>query len=386
MKTWSNSKVFAAACMGMLLFGIVFLSLGTISTFIQQKFGLAPAGVASLAASLPFGMLAGTILFGPVADRYGYKYLLVLSSLLIMISLEMIAYAPTILFLQISFFLIGMGGGIINGATNALSADIATGSKGSKLSLLGVFFGIGALGMPVLIGGLSKIWNYETIISMVGLCLIIPIAYFLFIHFPEPKQKQGFPLKQGMGLLRDPVLLLFGFILFFESGIEGMVSNWTTTFLGNGNIPVDKALYALSVQVAAMVVARLILSRLLNKWSPRTILFMCLSIILAGSLLLFFAHSYLLVLIAMILFGIGCAAGFPVILGFTGDRYPQLSGTAFGIVIIIALIGNTCLNYSTGILSKTAGISFFPLLLALCTVIMIVLLGFVRRFPADRAD
>lgn len=374
MPNFSNNRVFAAACMGMLLFGIVFLSLGSISTFIQTRFGLNATGAASLASSLPFGMLAGTIGFGPVADRYGYKYLLVFSSLLIIIALETIASASSLFLLQLSFFGIGMGGGAINGATNALASDITSESKGARLSLLGVFFGIGALGMPLLMGILTNTMNYETVISIVGFVIVIPVIYFLFTNFPEPKQKQGFPLKQGVALLREPILLLMGMILFFESGLEGMVSNWTTTFLGSVHFPVEKALFALSVQVAALMAGRLLLSRLLKEFPPSLLLFICISLVITGSLLLFLSHSSLWVIVALVLCGFGFAAGFPVILGFTGELYPQLSGTAFSIVIIMALIGNTVLNYVTGLLSGNTEIRYFPLLMATCAIIMAILL------------
>jgi FHS family glucose/mannose:H+ symporter-like MFS transporter len=375
MKNYQSDRTFAAACLGMLLFGIAFLSLGTVSTFIQTKFGLSQAQAASLASSLPLGMLAGTIIFGPVADRFGYKYLLVVSSLCIAVALNLMAIASGLKILQLSFFIIGMGGGVINGATNALSADITEEKKGARLSLLGVFFGIGALGMPALMGILTKQWNYETIISCVGLAVLMPAVYFLMIRFPDPKQKQGFPIKQGLSLLRDPILILIGMVLFFESGLEGMVSNWTTTYLENGNIQTNKALFALSVQVAALVAARLVLAGLLKKFSSLKLFAFCIGLVMAGSLLLFFRVNFTMVLSGMVLLGFGFAAGFPVMLGITGERYPTLSGTAFSIVIIMALIGNTLLNYLTGILSNTLGIKFFPLLMVVCALLM---LGFLR--------
>ncbi|HPT32780.1 MAG TPA: MFS transporter, partial [Prolixibacteraceae bacterium] len=168
MRNFCRGKILVAAYIGMLLFGIAFLSLGTVSTFLQAKFSLSPSSTASLASSLPFGMLAGTLLFGPVADRFGYKYLLVIPALLIVLAMELLARAQALWVLQVSFFLIGAGGGALNGATNALVADVTEENKGAELSLLGVFFGIGALGMPALMGILTKTIAYETVISATG--------------------------------------------------------------------------------------------------------------------------------------------------------------------------------------------------------------------------
>lgn len=379
MRNFCRGKILVAAYIGMLLFGIAFLSLGTVSTFLQAKFSLSPSSTASLASSLPFGMLAGTLLFGPVADRFGYKYLLVIPALLIVLAMELLARAQALWVLQVSFFLIGAGGGALNGATNALVADVTEENKGAELSLLGVFFGIGALGMPALMGILTKTIAYETIISATGWILLLPAIFFMLTAFPDPKQKQGFPVGKGIALLREPLLIIAGLILFFESGLEGMVSNWTTTFLANRNISADKALFALSVQVVALVVARLMLSRLLRKFPPLSVLFLCLLLLGAGSLLLYFGAGYGIALVSMVLFGFGFAAGFPVVLGIIGERYPTLSGTAFGMVIMMALIGNTLLNYLTGIVSQAWGIGFFPLLLTICIVIMVGILLVLKR-------
>ena len=378
-RTYHRGWVFGAACTGMLLFGMAFLSLGTISTFIQSHFGLSAVEAASLASSLPFGMLAGSVIFGPVADRFGYKVLLAGATLVLLVSLEAIAFAPSLLALQLSFFGLGLGGGTLNGATNALAADVTTDSKGAGLSLLGVFFGLGALGMPALIGWLTRIWDYRTIVASIGFFLVLPLVGFLLLRFPEPKQRQGFPLREGLVLLRHPLLLLLGAILFFESGVEGMVSNWTTTFLGSRDIAVEKALMALSLQIAALVVTRLLLSRLLKRLPAARVLYFGLALIITASLILFYAHSFTVVAVAMVLFGAGFAAGFPVVLGFVAERYPTLSGTAFSIVIIMALIGNTLLNYFTGTLSQYAGIGYFPLLLAGSALTMVILLRVVTR-------
>ena len=63
---YNKKVVFGAACVGMLLFGMVMLSLGTINTFLTDKFSLDTITVGSLAALLPLGILIGSLIFGPV--------------------------------------------------------------------------------------------------------------------------------------------------------------------------------------------------------------------------------------------------------------------------------------------------------------------------------
>ncbi|MGE5431800.1 MAG: MFS transporter [Syntrophomonadaceae bacterium] len=368
---YKRNLVFAAACLGMLLFGMVFLSLGTVFTFITSKYGVSELTAASLASLLPIGILAGSVVFGPVVDRFGYKILLIVCSICILIAFEGIAFAGSFTVLQFSFLLIGFGGGAINGGTNALVADISSEEKGANLSLLGVFFGIGALGMPVVLGSLAKTYSYESIIAGIGLTIVIPLLYFIVVGFPSPKVAQGFPIKQSLTLIKESSLLLMGFVLFFESGVEGIVGNWTTKYLNEGlGLNVENALYALSAQVVALTITRLVLGFLLKKLPSYIVLYICIGVGTLGSVVLLTASGMTMAVIGLALLGVGFSATFPVVLGYVGNIYSSLSGTAFSIAIVIALIGNTLLNYLVGVISNSYGIARFPVVLIVSFVLM----------------
>ena len=79
------------------------------------------------------------------------------------------------------------------------------------------------------------------------------------------------------------------------------------------------------------------------------------------------------------LVGAGFAAVFPVVLGFVGDRYAQLSGTAFSVVIVMALIGGMLLPYATGVLGGIYGLRASFLIVPTALVLLAVLLGVVTR-------
>lgn len=373
--SYNRKWVFAAACVGMLLFGIVFLSLGAVLTFIRQQYGLSELSVGSLTALLPLGVLGGSLVFGPVVDRYGYRQVLVVSSLIIFLAFEGIAFAGSLLVLQLAFLLIGFGGGVINGATNALVADISTESKGANLSLLGVFYGIGAVGMPVLLAALSGRFSYASIVSGIGFFVLLPFVFFLVLRFPAPKQAHGISLKQILKTF-SMLLLLLGVVLAFESAMEGIMNNWTTSFAGQ-KLGLDNAaaLTALTLLNISLMVSRLVLGWLLKKSPPHRILFAGLGCILAGALLLAFSSTVAGLYVGVALIGLGFGPGFPVILGYVGELYPAFTGTAFSVVITLALFGNTLLNGFVGVVSQRYGILGFPWIMAACVVLMIVVFG-----------
>jgi len=375
-----NKKLFIAACLGMLLFGMAMLSLGSANTFLTEEHNLSKMTIASLAALLPLGILIGSLIFGPVVDRYGYKLILIFCSLFISFSFLLISVVTELFWLRASFFLIGFGGGAINGSTNALVADISEYEKSANLSLLGVFYGIGALGMPFIIGALSNYFTNQNIIQFFAVIVLLPVIYFLAIKFPAPKQTQGVPITAGIRLLKDPVILLMGFFLFFESGIEGISNNWATTYLTDtGEISADNALFALSIMIFALTATRLILGKILKQFPAYIVLFISLIIALAGSLVLASFSTLLASFLGMVLLGIGFAAGFPVILGYVGELYSEMSGTAFSIAFVIALTGNTIINYFVGIISNTVGILYFPAVLISSILIMMGLLTAIRQ-------
>ncbi len=382
---YRKNLVFAAACMGMLLFGIVLISLGSILPSVTKRFVLNEIGAGTLASILPFGILAGSLVFGPIVDRYGYKNLLIICSLLVLAGLEGIAFSSSFFMLQVSIFLIGFGGGVLNGGTNALVADIYSEGKGARLSLLGVFFGIGALGMPAILGILSKSYTEAAIISWVGFFVVLPVIFFIAIKFPVPKQPQGLPIKEGLGLIKDPILVMLGFLLFFESGMEGIVNNWTTTYLQHDlKANPQQALFALTYFVMGMTVTRLLLGGLLKKLPAYLVLYGCLTTALAGTLALMLSSSMTMAVAGLVLLGIGFAAGFPVILGYVGDIYSKLSGTAFSIVLVIALLGNMLINYLVGLVSHAFGIKQFTTVLLIAVILMMLLLKFVLGRIKDK--
>ncbi len=377
---YKKKQVFIAACIGLFLFGMTLITLGSILPELKIKYAAEGLSAGTLASLLPVGIMLGSLLFGPVVDRYGYKLLLIISVFISALALLGIAFSSSVTVLYTCIFFIGLGGGIINGGTSALVADISTENKGANLSLLGVSFGVGALGMPLLLGILSRQFDYTVILAAAGFFMLLPMIYFCFLSFPPPKQALGFPLKEGLGLLKQPVLLLTGFFLFFQSGSESLVNNWATLYLQEKlRVSSEKALYALSFSLVGLTVARLVLGALLKKISSVAVLVFSLLLVIAGNLILYTTNSYTAAFSSLIITGAGLAGGFPIILGYVGQLYAQLSGTAFSIALVIALVGNTLINYSFGLVTDKYGIDYLPLAMLATMSCMLLLLFFIYR-------
>jgi fucose permease len=377
--------LFTVACLGMLAFGIVLTTLGSVLPSLVERFGIDKSAAGALFVIMSFGILVGSVVFGPIVDLRGYKRVLVVAAAFIALGLAGIAYAPSLSWLRVAIVLVGLGGGVINGGTNALVADVSAGERSAGLSLLGVFFGVGAVGVPFALALLLGRFSYSTLVAAVAALVLVPLVVAAVARFPAPKQAQGFPLADAGRLIRDPVLLLMGMMLFLESGMEITVGGWTATYfqeeLGLGG---QRALVFLSLYWLGMMLVRLGLGWLLRRASPARVLLACLGVALVGALLLIGTESVTAAGVGVFLIGCGFAATYPVVLGFVGDRYEQLSGTAFSVVIVMALVGGMLLPYATGALGAVYGLRGSFLIIPIALVLLAALLFVVTRRLSTR--
>ena len=368
-KKYSTPLVFMAACAGMSFFGITMLSLGPILGPLNALV----EGANALPSTMSIGIIIGTILFGPVVDKFGYKWLLILASACALGGVQGLASFNEIRMLHCSIFLLGLGGGILNGLTNALVSDIYDDDKrGGRLGLLGAFYCIGAL--------LWTLMNYFILdfripLNAVSIIMAILIASFIFIAFPKAKPQENVSLKKSLGLLKYPALILFAVVLFFQCAFEGTSGNFTVQYLSNvGGMDNATATLAMTWFTIGMLCGRLPLGNIMNKLKELGTLYLYLGVALAGVILFFIeASSTAAVYTAMVLIGFGAGATFPVVLNFIGSAFRELSGTAFSIALFIGLCGQSLGNKFMGMQFDGASYTSLPVTLIICVVVMVIL-------------
>ena len=386
----SRRAVFACACLGMLTFGIVLTILGAVLPSVIERFGIDKAQAGSLFLLMTFAILAASLVFGPMVDRYGYKGMLLLATALIAAGLWGIAFAGSMDMLRLAIVVIGFSGGIVNGGTNALVADISSEGKGANLNLLGVFFGIGAVGVPFVLATLGEDFAHSTLIAGAGALVLIPFFLMAVTEFPAPKQPQGFPIAAAGKLARDPLLLMMGFMLFLESGMEITVGGWTSTFVKEElAVPERHALVILSLYWLGMMLARLVVGTALRSVQPVRTVLACIAIGFTAAIVLLNTRDPAVAALCVFMLGVGFAPTFPVILGFIGERYAALSGTAFSLAIAMALLGGMLLPWLAGVIGSAHGmrVSFVivPAALLLLAVLLVILSRLLRTDSRNQA-
>ena len=123
MDTDNKTFSFVAACIGMSFFGISMITLGSVLPDLTGKMLLNTLQASALVAFLPLGILIGSLIFGPICDHYGYKILFLFSCFSVLLGLMGLSFFLDIPLLQFSIFMIGLGGGVLNGETNTSVRD-----------------------------------------------------------------------------------------------------------------------------------------------------------------------------------------------------------------------------------------------------------------------
>jgi fucose permease len=259
---------------GAFVFGIVMASLGALLPALVCSIGFEKAAAGTLFLVMNFGMLVGSLIFGPICDRFGFRILLLISTLLIGGAFLSLSQASGYLTLLLTLPMLGFGGGMLNGAANALLNDISAERRSSALNLLGIYFGIGALLTPFAIGVLIGNLGLSTILLGFAVFSIAPAPLFLLALFPAPKHEGGISWKDCARMLSKPILLLFGLLLFFQSGNEFTIGGWVSTYLGERfTLDADYCAYALVGYWLAMMLGRWTASRMGRVSPSRLVLY-----------------------------------------------------------------------------------------------------------------
>lgn len=376
-----NNKTiaFVANFTGIFLFGISMVIIGSILPVLKVRFGMTDIEAGGLFSVLPIGLLIGSVSFGPIVDRFGYRGVLSVASLFLAMGFMGIAYSPTVSLLSLCIFFFGMGGGAINGGTSALVSDLSEGrAKIINLNWLGLFYGVGAFSMPF---ALSRVSDDSLIVVLLiaAVLSILSALGFLIIKYPISVEKEKVSIRLIPQFIKNKLFMTIAFYLFFQSAFEAMVNNWSVSyFIDALGTEQNKALVALSYSVLGLIAMRLLIGSVFKKMNHHKIIALSLALLAMGTLGLIVRISVINSL-GMILLGAGLASGFPVMLGLVGEMFKEISGTAFSFAMLIALTGNTIINYLIGVLTNTYGMRVYMYVVAAVVLFMVSIYLMIRR-------
>ena len=218
-----RGMILAACCYGMMTISFVNASHAFLIPSIAAGLGLDEAAKGLFLSCAFWGMVVSILGAGTLADRYGYRKLLVLSALCQSVGLLMIGSLSSLPLMYAGVCIASIGTRTV--LTVAMPAAFALHSRSRHAisNVLAGFCGIGAVIIIVLdLVLLKSTWGWWTIYRLVAL-LVVPYGLaFLFLPLPTSACQNGAWLK-GWELIRRKSfgLLLVGIFLitFIRVGV-----------------------------------------------------------------------------------------------------------------------------------------------------------------------
>lgn len=367
------------------MFGLSVAIAGALLPDLVRDFGLSGSSSGQLLSTFTLATLGGSLLFGPISDRYGYKFLMISCGLTVASGMFLLAWSVSYFHLLLSFILMGVGGGMLNGLTNVLVARTSTDrTRDGKLGVLGGFYSVGGILLPLVVSLAKPYFTYnEQLMALAGGLALLCLAFTL-VSYPPPAKSEDLNTAAVKKLLGQPFLLFCAFLLALQAGSESLITYWVPLFLQQFQQWSEAAsLLSLSIYMAFFTASRFLLPQLLKFTTSRKVVFWGIVFGSVGFAVAAFAPQQWLVYTGLAIGGYGFGPAFPYILSIVGQRYPAMAGTAFSVVLVAALGGSSILNLASGELIEASGISSFSYLL-LATLLLLLLLH-VNRYRQNTA-
>src|SRR5208282_2984059 len=122
-------------------------------------------------------------------------------------------------------FLLGLGGGTVVTAANALVSDVGETHRATALNLTNLFFGLGALATPFISANLFK-RNWVRLCYTIASLTVVTLAIQALTKMPGPTGVGRFILADAAPVLGRPLLFLIGLFLFLYISCEVGIWNW----------------------------------------------------------------------------------------------------------------------------------------------------------------
>ncbi|HBZ15889.1 MAG TPA: Bcr/CflA family drug resistance efflux transporter [Pantoea sp.] len=357
---------------------------------IAREFAVSAGSVQMTLNLYILGFAIGQLVYGPLADSYGRKPVIVLGTLIFACAAAACALSQTIDQLIFMRFLHGLSAAAASVVINALMRDTYSKEDFSRMmSFVMLVTTIAPLLAPIIGGWLLLLWNWHAIFwTLAGAALITTVLVVTQIRETlKPEQRQRFHLRTTMSnfvaLVRHK--RAFSYMLasgFSFAGLFTFLNAGPFVYIEVNHVSPQNFGYYFGLNVVFLFVMTLINSRAVRRFGPLKMFRLGLVIQFAMGVWLLISSALDLGFLSLV-FGvamfIGCVStvssnAMAVIL----DEFPHMAGTASSLAGTLrfgvgALVG--------ALLSLVSINSAWPMVatIALCATVSIVLFTYASR-------
>lgn len=374
----SSGKIFWASFLTLIAAGIGFAIRGKVLGEWSSAFGFTKTDLGTITGGGLVGMAFTIVGFSLVADRVGYKLILI-GAFLLHVASAIITLAATPVFdawgrtptywcLYVGMFMFSLGNGMCEAAINPLVATLYPKQKTHYLNILHA-------GWPggLILGGLLAFGFVGETARVSFLRWEIPMMFFLVptLWYGAIVIKEKFPISEAraagvkfgemLAEFAAPVLLfllfLHALVGYVELGTDSWITNITQSKLAT--LGIDSVLL-LVYTAGLMFVLRFFAGPIVERINPLGLLFVssvlaCIGLYMMGEVLAGSAAWWMLV--AATIYGVGKTFFWPTMLGVVGERFPKGGALAMGAMggvgmLSAGLLGGPGIGYTQDVFAS----------------------------------
>jgi fucose permease len=344
-------------CIAFLLIGWVGLLVPSLIRSIERDFSQSDAGMGVFYFLNAVAYATGSFGGGIVTERFGRRRVLVLAALLLGLGLAVLGTVPIWAVILVAALPAGLGAGAIDGGMNGLILDLYPAARGRALNTLHLFFSIGALSSPLVVGRLVEVgvaWQWlvlGTAAATVPIGIVIGVVSLPLGRHSEPAIEAG-PTQRRLAF-RWPLIALEVAIACYVASEIG-VSSWLVRFLEAA--PLATATTGLSLFWAGLALGRLVSARFSDRFDH--LRYATVSALVAGGAIVVavLAPSEEASIALFAIVGFASGPVFPLIIAIGGERHPERSAAVSGFLTAAAVTGSVVYPPIMGFLSVTVGL------------------------------
>jgi fucose permease len=361
--------------------GTMLSSLGPYLPFLAESSRMDLASLGWIFTTFSGGVVLTQAGFGIASARLGLRGVLATGTLLMGSGILAVSLVSSLPILLVLTGIAGAGFGGVIAAGNVLVARLFVDRSATALNGVNVFFGVGAVIGPLIVGQAGTRLGLPQLALWVGGGLILLFSPLVLWRASAPTTELR-PATRSSSAGRRAVrlVLLLGLLLLIYIGTEVGFAGWVTAYMQqSAGLDLSNAALVASGFWLALSVGRMLGAALGMRISARSLLLTTLSGLLVGAALMALSVGNPgLSLTGAMLFGLACGPVFPTVIALIttiarGDD--RIAGLALG----IGNCGGLVLPALFGLLLTGYGPSTMIGLVLACTAVMLALGAYTLR-------
>jgi fucose permease len=346
---------------------------------IATEFHLTDAQSGFFLSCVFWGAVASILVAGPLADRMGFRLLMVVAAFLEAAGMAFVSASWRVWGVYLGAALAGCGMGVFDALATPLACAVYPEARARTANLVHSFYPLGMFCIVLLVMLLTRMgWAWRGIYLLVGLVCIPVGLLFLFMPLPERSHEGTERLRARRLVLMPPFLLLLAAILLAGTTEIGF-TQWLPAYIeraaSGGRFAGAMALLVLGVTMTA---GRMGNSLLVHRIRPRVLWIAGACMCVAALLLAAIPIALPLRILCGGVFGIGISGLWPNTLAMAGDRFPEAGASMYSLLHALGNMGGFVGPVLIGVVAQWTNLRVGIAALAVAPALALVVIKFAQ--------